>query len=111
MASNLEFHFVDADLLPDFPFTFELEDDKGKVTGPDALSNYSSIQIRLRRDDGTLIIRDHTVVDGPNGKGTFEWLAGDIINGIHEAEIRRIRASDAKPETIPDDEPRSQWRR
>lgn len=99
------FFFVEADLLPDFPVLFEVEDEDGVVTGPLDLTGFTTIELRMRREDGILVVRPITIDDGPNGLGHFEWVAGDLARGEHEAEIRMVRTSDAKPETIPDEQP------
>lgn len=99
------FFFVETDLLPDFSVLFEVEDEDGLVTGPLDLTGFISIDLRMRRDDGQLIVRPITIDDGPNGLGHFEWAAGDLVQGEHKAEIRMVRTSDSKPETIPDEQP------
>ena len=82
--------YVDNDELPDIPFEFEGID----------LAIYSSITLRIRREDGTLLTRPHVIDDGANGKGHFEFITGDITPGNHEMEIRTVLVSNSKPETI-----------
>lgn len=105
MPSANTFFFVETDLLPVFDVAFEVEDDDGNVTGPLDLGLYTSIDLRLRQEAGALRVRPIVVDDGPNGLGHFEWVAGDLVQGVHAAEIILIRASDSKQETIPDFQP------
>ena len=105
MSSEAQFNFVADDLLPFFEFTFDFEDeDTGKIT-PIPLTNFTSIKLRMRRSDGKLIVIDHTDVDAANGEGRFEWSDGDLIRGIHRAEIRRITTGTLLPQTIPSKPP------
>lgn len=104
MGDRANFHFVATDLLPFFFFTFEEEADDGTVTPVD-LTVYSSIQLRMRRDDGVLITVDHTVDDAAAGEGHFEWGVDDLTEGLHKAEIRRVFVAGGLPETIPAERP------
>jgi hypothetical protein len=99
------FYFVEADLLPTFPFVLEQEDEDGNVTGPIDLSDYSAITLRMRREDGYLIEVAATIDNPTEGECHFEWAAGDLTVGIHRAEVRLTRLSDSKIETIPAQEP------
>lgn len=103
--SRPQFFFVESDLLPDFPFKLEEEDEDGKVVGPIPLTDYSSIELRMRREDGELIVRPSVTDDAAEGEGHFEWAAGDLAQGRHEAEVVLTRAADSKTETIPAEEP------
>ncbi len=87
--------YVESDMLPDLSFEFEGIN----------LSIYTSITLRVRREDGTLLTRLATIDDAAGGLGHFAFAAGEITPGNHEAEIRTIRASDSKAETYPDDQP------
>lgn len=85
--------YVESDELPDLSFTFEGID----------LSIYSSITLRVRREEGTLLQVAATIDDAAAGEGHFAFSAGEITRGNHEAEIVTVRVSDSKEETFPDD--------
>lgn len=93
--ANTDLLYVAADELPDISFEFEGVD----------LAIYTSITFRMRRSDGKLITSSHVVDDGPGGLGHFPFVAGDMIEGAHRAEIRTVLLSNSKPETFPDDNP------
>lgn len=95
---------VASDLLPSLPFQFESEAGDGTIT-PVPLSLYSTIELRMRRSDGVLIIRPHTAIDVPGGVGEFQWSSGDLIAGIHLAEIRRVTVAGSLPQTFPSSRP------
>jgi hypothetical protein len=96
------YYFVSGDLLPVFSFKFRKEDAEGNITN-DALSNYTAIKLRMRREDGVLIVVDHTVDDDAAGEGHFAWSAGDLATGTHKAEI--VRSTATGDETLPSDQP------
>jgi hypothetical protein len=100
-----QFFFVETDLLPDFPIVLEEEDEDGNLVGPVDLGDFLSIDLRMRREDGTLVVRPIVIDDALKGEGHFEWAAGELTEGKHTAEIRLVRLTDSKPETIPADEP------
>ena len=83
MASAPVIYYVDGDELPDLTVEFEGVD----------LSTWSSVELRIRLTDDTLVTSALVVDDGPNGLGHFEFTAGDIVTGRHHAEIRTVRTS------------------
>jgi len=102
MSSIPNYHLVAGDLLPVFSFKFRREDEDGNITN-DALSNYTAIKLRMRREDGQLVVIDHTVDDDAAGEGHFAWSAGDLASGVHRAEI--VRTTAVGDETLPSDQP------
>jgi hypothetical protein len=56
-------------------------------TGVD-LSIYSSIVIRVKRPDGTVIERTATIDSAADGAFHFDWQAGDLQYGTSLADIR-----------------------
>lgn len=95
MASKVTLLYVEDDRLPDLSFEFEGVN----------LVIYASITLRIKREDGKLITSTGVVDDAAAGLGHFEFLAGDLIEGNHLAEIRTVRLADTKPETYPSDQP------
>jgi hypothetical protein len=64
------------------------------------LATYSTITLRLRREDGVLIQQPAVVDDAPGGLCHFDWSAGDLNEGVHEMEFRFVTLG-GKPETFP----------
>ena len=95
MAKKPTIYRVAEDELPNVSMTF---------TGQD-LSIYSSIKMRVRLENKSLLEVDAVIDDAPNGVCHFEFADGDLVAGDHTCEWRFVRTSDSKAETFPDDGP------
>lgn len=86
--------FVDADQLPQLNFEFENQD----------LAAFTTIELRIRKQDGTQFTKNAIIDDAPNGLFHFEWAVGELSAGAHEAEVVFTDIG-GLPETFPDDKP------
>lgn len=86
--------FVEGDQEPDSIFMFEDTD----------LSAFSTIELRIRRNDCDLLVKTAIVDDAENGVFHFAWGAGDLIEGRHEADLVFVDLA-GKEETWSDREP------
>ncbi len=91
--------FVEADQLPNLDFTFSDE-----VTGPIDLNLFDSIVVRVRKQDGQLLLPTVVIDDAINGIFHAEWGIGELTAGSHEAEVV-FTDLDLKPETFPVEHP------
>jgi len=94
MGSPGVFRYVDTDEKPDLGAELEGED----------ISQFASITLRVRLSSGKLLTKAAIVDDSPNGLFHFEFDTGDLIAGIHKAEVV-FAFPDGKTETVPDEQP------
>ena len=100
MATPATLFLVESDLLPFFDFKLEQEDDLGVVT-PIDLSPFSAITLRVRKQEGTRFERLAVIDDAAEGEFHFVWLAGDLTEGIHDAElIEKVWGDDLREEAV-----------
>lgn len=96
--NQIALHFVEGTVNKQVPFAFA---DGGAAVD---LSVYSSIVMNVRRCDGTSFSLTAVVDDAPNGLAHFTFLAGQLIVGIHEADIV-FSTSDGGVDLFPPDAP------
>lgn len=76
----------------------------GELVGVD-LDLYSSITLRLRLEDGSLVEKTATIVSADDGTFRFDLDAADLPAGNHVAEIIFVLAAGGYGETWPADAP------
>ncbi len=59
------------------------------------LAQFTSITLRMRRPDGTVVEVEATIDDEPNGLFHFEWGADDLQQGTSEIEIVFVGTDDS----------------
>lgn len=96
------FTLVEKDLKPNFDVVLQEELENGTIQPVD-LTSFTDIVLRVRRQDGSRFERDAVIDDAAEGEFHFEWQAGDLVPGLHEAEITFTDA--IGDETFPDDKP------
>ena len=81
-AQIVEIPFVADDRLPELFVTFNQDG------APVDISAFTSITLRIRKPDNTLLIKTAVIDDGPAGKFHFEWDVGDLTQGNFESRIK-----------------------
>lgn len=65
------------------------------------LANYSSIRLKVERDDHVRFSRDLVPDLEDEELGRVPWQAGDLVAGSHQAEFELIQEIDDKRLTLP----------
>lgn len=84
-------HLVAVDELP----TLNLE-----FVGVD-LSIYSDIDLIVRLEDGQDFTLAAVIDDAAGGLFHFEWGPGDLVPGVHTADVRFTLSASGKQDTLP----------
>ena len=86
------------DRLPNLFVTFK------QNAAPVDISTFTSITLRIRKPDNTLLIKSAVIDDGPAGKFHFEWDAGDLTQGNFEFRIK-FEVTAGVVLSVPDEQP------
>jgi hypothetical protein len=76
-ASVTQIDYVDKDNLSNLLFEYI-----GNIAA------FASITLKVRRPDGTSVIKTAIIDDAAKGKFHFEWASGDLIIGVNEARVK-----------------------
>lgn len=90
MSDVVQINYVEGDNLENIFVTY-----KGDI------SSFVSINLDVRRPNGTSLTKPAIIDNAPEGKFHFEWATGDLIAGINEARIKlEVTAGNVK--SVPD---------
>ncbi len=100
MATTLIAGDLEPDLLLQLTETSDLGN--GGLQALD-ISDVISVQLRIRRPDGSNVVRTAAVDSGPLGRVRYQWVADDTVQvGQHRAQVVLTWAN-GEHQTVPSD--------
>ena len=83
------------DQAPDLTGTVTSNGIGANITG-------ATLQLKLKKPSGTVVVKTGTIVNGAAGTWSYSWLAGDIDEDGTWWVQPRVTYSNGKPQTFPE---------
>ena len=83
------------DQAPDLTGTVTSNGIGANITG-------ATLQLKLKKPSGTVVVKTGTIVNGAAGTWSYSWLAGDLDEDGTWRVQPRVTYSNGKPQTFPE---------